>query len=102
MNRLQEKCERVGLRINTNKTEVLRVTKINERLPVEISSEGRLLSQVSSFRYLGDLISEDDRSDKEIEARIGLTKPNFGKMRKFSTNLSLNRQLKKESQECYV
>ena len=60
----------MGLRINTNMTEFMGVTKRNERLPVEISIETRLLSLVGSFRYLGSLVNEDGRCDKEIKARI--------------------------------
>ena len=102
MNRLQAECEGLGLRINTDKTEVMGVTKRNERLPVEISIGGGLLSQVESFRYLGSLVDEDGRCDKEIRARIGMAKSNFGKMRKLLTNLSLNRQLRLRLLECYV
>ena len=41
VNRLQEECERVGRRINTEKIEVMGVTKRNERPPIEISIGGR-------------------------------------------------------------
>ena len=83
-----------GLESYTDKIEVTGVTKRTERLPMKISNGGRLLSQVVSFRYLGSLVSEDGRCDKEIKARTGMAKSGFRKMRKLLTNLSLNRQLR--------
>ena len=60
------------------------------------------MSQVESFRYLGSLVSEDGRCDKEIRARIGMAKSNFGKMRKLLSNMSLNKKLRLRLLECYV
>ena len=46
------------------------VTKMNERLPVEICIGGRLLSQAVSFRYLQTLFSEGIKCDKVIKAKL--------------------------------
>ena len=54
---------------------------------MEAHVKGEALRQVSSFSYLGSLISEDGRCD--AESRIAMAKGNFGKMRRILTNLSL-------------
>ena len=74
MDKLMLECNRMGLRINKAKTEVMRVTKCRERLPETISVKGTALKQVESFRYLGSLVCEDARCDKEITARIEMVK----------------------------
>ena len=102
MNKLEEECRNVGLRININKTEVMGVTKRRERLPVSITLAGETMKQVATFRYLGSVVSEDGRCEAEIRARIGMAKANFGKMRNILTNLSLNAQLRLRILKCYI
>ena len=89
INRLDEKGRAIGLKINIGKTEVMGVTKRTEQLRVEAHVNGESVRQVSSFRYLGSLLSEDGRYDAEIKSRIAMAKGNFGKMRRILTNLSL-------------
>ena len=50
------------------------VTKRGDSLHVNIHVEGKMLKQVTSSKYLGNLIVEDGRYDKEIQTRIGLIK----------------------------
>ena len=92
----------LGLRINIDKTEVMGVTKRSEPLPVNIYMEGRRFNQVASFKYLGSLVSEDGRCDKEIKARIGMAKANYGSMRKVLANMSLGIQLRLRILKSYV
>ena len=63
-------CSRTGLRINKGKMEVMGVTKCRERLPMTISVGGTALKQVKPFKYMGNLVCQDARCDKEISARI--------------------------------
>ena len=102
VDKLQEECGGVGLRINIMKTEVMGITKRRERLMVDINIEGSPLYQVDRFRYLGSVISEDGRCDDEIRARIGMEKANFGSMRRLLTNLSMDGQLRLRVLKCYV
>ena len=100
--RLQEECTRMGLKINIGKTEVMGVSKRPEPLQVNIPVEGTMLKQVTSFKYLGSLVDEDGRCDKEIRARIGMAKANFGKMRTVLASLNLDIQLRIRMLKCYV
>ena len=99
---LHEQCRIKGLRINRSKTEVMGVTKRNESLVMNINIEGVALKQVTKFRYLGSLVTEDARCETEIKARIGMAKANFGKMRDLLTNLSLNPRLRERMVRCYI
>ena len=87
-------CSRIWLRNNKAKTEVMGFTKRKKRLPVTISVESTPLKQVETFRYLESLVCEDVRCNKEIIARLGMTKSNFRKMRKVLNNMGLNIQLR--------
>ena len=78
------------------------VTKRTEKLRVEAHVNGEAVRQVSSFRYLGSLISEDGRCDAEIKSRIAMAKGNFGKMRRILTNLSLGMNIRLRLLKCYV
>ena len=44
------------------------------------------LKQVLSFYYLGSIITEDGRCEKEIRCRIGMAKSNFRENRILLTN----------------
>ena len=66
VDRLDEECRGVGLKINIGKTEVMGVTKRKEQLRMNVKVDGQAVKQVRSFRYLGSLVDEDGRCDAEI------------------------------------
>ena len=102
IDRLDEEGRAIGLKINIGKPELMGVTKRTEQLRVEAHVNGEAVRQVSSFRYLGSLISEDGRCDAEIKSRIAMAKGNFGKMRRILTNLSLGMNIRLMLLKCYV
>ena len=61
IDRLDEEGRTIGLKINIGKTEVMGVTKRTEQMRVDAHVKGEAVRQVSYFRYLGSLISEDGR-----------------------------------------
>ena len=77
VNRLHEECRVMGLRISKSETEVLRVAKRKESLPVNANVEGTSTKQFTKFKCIGSLMSEDKRCDSDIRARIGKAKANF-------------------------
>ena len=99
---LNEGCERYGLKINIGKTEVMGLTKRPEQLPVSISLRGDTLNQVSSFKYLGSLVSEDGKCDPDIRVRIGMAKTAFGQLRKILTSLAINIRTRVRVLKAYV
>ena len=102
IDRLDEEGRAIGLKINIGKTAVMGLTKKTEQLRVEAHVNGEAVRQVSFFRYLGSLISEDGRCDAEIKSRIAMAKGNFGKMRRILTNLSLGMNIRLKLLKCYV
>uniref|UniRef100_A0A0P4W0B7 Reverse transcriptase domain-containing protein n=1 Tax=Scylla olivacea TaxID=85551 RepID=A0A0P4W0B7_SCYOL len=95
VDRLDEECRRVGLKINIGKTDVMGVTKRKEQLRMNVNIDGQAVKQGRSFRYLGSLVDKDGRSDVEIRSRIEKGKTNFGQMRILtSRNLSTGIRLR--------
>ena len=52
---------------------------------VNITVEGQSMKQVSKFRYLGSLISEDGRCLDDVKTRIALAKDAFNKRKDLLT-----------------
>ena len=78
VDKLDVECNRMGLKINIGKTEVMGITKSKGQLRVVVDIGGQTVKQVSSFRYLGSLVSEDGKCDAEIRSRIAMGKARFG------------------------
>ena len=77
-----EAAQRVGLQINTQKTEVLyqpAPQRSNAEEP-EITVGGSVLKVVKSFKYLGSTVTDDNKADKEISNRIQNACASFGKL----------------------
>jgi hypothetical protein len=93
MTKLNEVVERYGMRINKSKTKVMKIGK-GEQEQLQINIDGQILEQVQQFKYLGSLITEDGRSEKEVRKRIAMAKEAFNKHQTLLTG-KINRNLKK-------
>lgn len=82
-----------NMRINTDKTEVMHVSK-GENKAMNIMLEGKTLKQVTSFRYLGSMITSDGRSTIDIKCRIATAKRAYYKIKEL-TSSEINMTLKK-------
>lgn len=72
-----------GLKINGNKTKTLVVSK---RIVDSLVYLGNtLIEQVTSFRYLGSLITNDSRCTPDIKTRIAMAKKAFNSKRNLLT-----------------
>ena len=58
------------------------------------SIDGKRLEQVTSFRYLGALISEDGRCIQDVKGRVGMGKEAFNRIKGLLTT-SLNLWIRK-------
>ena len=66
-----------GMKINIKKnTKLMRISKQPGKV-VKQFIDGYQIGQVSSFCYLGSMITEDGRSEKERKCRIGMVKSKF-------------------------
>ena len=60
------------------------------------------LEQVTSFSYLGHIITDDGRSEAEIKKRIAMAKNAFNSMKSVLTSREINNALKMRIVKCYV
>src|SRR6478609_928985 len=78
MDSLYTTAKYYDMTINIKKTKAMVVSR-NGGERVNITVEGQSVGQVSKFRYLGSLISEDGRCLDDVKTRIGMTKDAFNK-----------------------
>ena len=88
---LHKESKKVGLLLNFNKTKIM---TNHEELPILI--ENNQIEYVSEYIYLGQLISFDNRSDKEISRRITLTWKKFWSLAFILLNPKIELKQKKE------
>src|SRR5687768_6217771 len=67
INSLNAACEEFGMKISVCKTKVMHVDK--SRKEVACNLNGERLEQVSEFKYLGTILSEDGKLVREFEER---------------------------------
>ena len=88
---------RMGLTINTAKTEVICQWSTNiPPTPPIFTVAGEKLSVVPSFRYLGSIISGDNSIDSEVQNRLNQASAAYGRLRRRvfqNKNLNLNTKI---------
>ena len=84
MDRLVEVGNRYDMKVNGTKTKIMRISIKKNKITIII--EGMKLKQVQYFCYLGSIITEDGRCEKEIRCRIGMVKGKFRENRILLTN----------------
>ena len=73
--RIEKKSNKMGMRINVEKTEVQLIGKVKENLNIEV--DGQQLKQTNNFVYLGGSISSNEGSETDIQRRLGITRSIF-------------------------
>ena len=79
------------MKISIKKTKVMKITikvPTQEQTKLDITLKGQLLTQVDSFKYLGRILDQTGKRDKEIDERIVIGKESFNK-RKNTVNSKL-------------
>src|SRR6476469_4375136 len=84
MDSLSTTAKHYDMKINIRKTKAMVVSR-NGGERVNITVEGQSVEQVSKFRYLGSLISEDGRCLDDVKTRIGMAKDAFYKRKELLT-----------------
>ena len=84
VNVFAETAGKMGLQINTQKTEVLYqpAPHSDETEMPQIVVDGEVLKVVGNFKYLGSTVTADNRADREIACRIQSASASFGKLEK--------------------
>ena len=86
-------AEKVGLQININKTEVMRV-KYNRQEAIQL--QGKEIKEADSFTYLGSVVSKDGGTEEDIRNRINKARHAFNTLRPIwrATFLSLQNKIR--------
>ena len=91
VNALGTTSQRVGLKINKEKTEVMR-TNNKQEAPVTIG--GRHVNDVEEFVYLGSKISKSGGTEEDIRARINKARYAFTVLRPIWKNSAISKTTK--------
>jgi hypothetical protein len=93
MDRLNDTAKAFDMKINVDKTKVMKVSRNGGE--INISIDEQKVEQVSKFKYLGAWITEDGRSEVEIRTRIGMAKDAFNKRKELLTR-GMSKEVKKK------
>ena len=86
MDILNTTAKHYDMKINIKKTKVMVVSR-NGGERVNITVEGQSIEQVSKFRLLVSLTSEDGRCLDDVKTRIGMAKDAFNKRKELLTRV---------------
>ena len=95
MNDLCSAADRYDMKINIKKTKIMRVSRKSAK-PVAILVNGISLEQVTSYKYLGSVFTDDGRCEKEIRIRLAQAKEAFNRRKELLTqkfSLKLKKRL---------
>ena len=102
LNIVNRESEKMGLKINKKKTEVVVASKSAEPVNCIVKINNEEIKQSNSFVYLGSLITRDGRSNQEVEKRIVIAKGAFQKMRSLLGNNRINSLTRVRALKTYV
>ena len=67
MNSLLIACRKYNMKINKQKTETMKISRTPSQANIQI--DNTRVKQISEFKYLGSIFTEDGKLDREIETR---------------------------------
>ncbi|GFO09600.1 retrovirus-related pol polyprotein from type-1 retrotransposable element r2 [Plakobranchus ocellatus] len=93
LNIVEEESRKKGLELNSKKTEV--ISRKQESPKCDIFINKVKLKQTKKFKYLGTIISNDGKTNREISARTAQAEINFQKMKTILTNKHISIETRK-------
>ena len=91
-----------GMEMNIKKTKTMVISKTSPSPKITITLEGSPIQQTNLISYLGSLITEDGRCEKEVKRRIEIARSAFIKMNKLLTSRKISIDTRKRLCVCYV
>jgi hypothetical protein len=88
-----------GMEMNVEKTKVMRISK--QPFPEIIMIDHKQLENMESFKYFGNILTNDGKCACEIKCRIAMAKAAFNKKRSLFTS-TLDLELRKKLVKCYI
>ena len=100
--KLNEAGKQYGMKINASKTKVMQIGSTEGSRPLRIEVDGVWLEQVTKYKYLGVVITEDGRDDEEIKTRLGIARTAFNNLEKVLRDRKMKMELRIKILKCYV
>ena len=88
--------------MNTKKTKTMIISRNPTGKKVNIVVDGQYLEQIEKMKYLGTLITEEIKTDLELETRSNLAKAKFSEMSKIFTSKRLKLKTKLNILNSYI
>ena len=82
VDKVNEAGKPYGMEMNVVKTKSMVISKQIQAPKVNIMIQGRSIEQVSEMVYLGSLLTDTGKCEKEICRRIGMARTAFAKLKK--------------------
>ena len=103
VSQVEENSLEYGLEMNVKKTKTMVIRRNDkEDCNIKIRAGGKVLEQVKQYVYLGHLITEEGRCDKEIRRRIEIARAAFIKMKSILTSRKIKIETRKRLIRCYI
>jgi Reverse transcriptase (RNA-dependent DNA polymerase) len=103
LDKLNNKCNEYGLKINFKKTKLMIITKSQQdRDQLDLIVANTLVENVQIYKYLGTWVEQSGEQTREIRTRIEIARAIFVKMKKFFTSRDIDIKLKMRMLRCYV
>ncbi|GFO31384.1 RNA-directed DNA polymerase from mobile element jockey [Plakobranchus ocellatus] len=102
LNIVGEESRKKRLELNSKKTEVMVIRRRQESPKCDIFINEVKLKQTEKFKYLGTIISNNGKTNREISARTAQAKINFQKMKTILTNKHISIETRKRAFQCYI
>ena len=100
-NNVKTNSQRSGLDMNVKKTKTMVMSRDNNtKAKIIINSEE--LEQVEEFKYLGQTITADAKTENEIRIRTGIEKSRFQEIKTVLMNKRISQELKFRLIKCYI
>ena len=102
VDKVREESSKAGLDMNVKKTKTMIISKEPAEKSISIKVNDTILEQVDTFKYLGTLIMDNLRTEKEIQTRENLAKAKFCSMYKLLTSKRLKMSTRLRILKSYI
>ena len=98
---VNEKGRNFSMEMNVKKTKVLVISR-DQNIRVNLKLNGQVIEQVKCFKYLGSIITDDGKSQREVSTRIAEAKQAFNRMKTVLTNLKVTMRTRLRVLRSYI
>ena len=98
---MKKESDQKALNMNISKTKTMVISR-DGRKRASIKVDGKDLEQVEHFKYLGQTVNQEGRSEQEIKIRIAKAKSTFISMRNILTSKDISLALRIRLVKCYI